>query len=345
MRFYEHGGDIYSGAPVTLDFSVNTHPLGMVPEAAALLARSTEDFALYPDARCRRLTQALSIHWGVDESQILCGGGAADLIFRVCAALRPRVVLTLSPTFSEYGRPARLFGGELREHRLLEENGFLPTEALLCDITEDVDVLFFCNPNNPTGQLCPPALMEKLLERCRETGTVPVIDECFLPFTEGASVLPYLEWFPQLLILRAFTKLYAMAGLRLGVLLGQPALLSRIAPFGPEWAVSVPAQLAGEASLLAEPGWTENTRRYVAQERARMSGLLQEAGLTVYPGAANFLLCRGDPALAQKLEARGILVRRCGSFAGLDDSFIRIGLKTKEKDDALLRAIQEVLHG
>ncbi|NLU23968.1 MAG: pyridoxal phosphate-dependent class II aminotransferase [Clostridiales bacterium] len=345
MRHCEHGGDIYEGAPVALDFSVNTNPLGMPPQVTDILRQKVSSFACYPDPRCRQLGAALSHQLGMAENQILWGAGAADLLFRICACFRPRVVLTLAPTFSEYGRPVELFGGTVREHRLTASNGFLPTDSLLADITPAVDIFFLCNPNNPTGRLCPPGLVQKILRRCRETGTLLVVDECFLPFTAGQSVLDQLKDFPRLLILRAFTKLYAMAGLRLGYLLGEPSLLEQIGAYGSEWAVSVPAQLSGVAALMAEPGWSEQARQFVAAERRRISVGLIEQGFSVYPGEANFLLFKSPCPLVEPLRKRGILVRSCRSFTGLDDTFIRIGIKTREKNDVLLRTIEEVRHG
>ncbi|MEA4968917.1 MAG: threonine-phosphate decarboxylase CobD [Candidatus Pelethousia sp.] len=345
MLRYEHGGDIYEDTGIILDFSVNTNPLGMPAGAKEALTAALGDFERYPDCHCRALRQALSRQHGLERGMILCGNGAADMIFRLCACLKPKKALALAPTFSEYERPVRLFGGEMLEYRLQEAAGFALLEGILQALTPEVDIFFLCNPNNPTGRLASPALLRRLAQACTEMGILLVVDECFLDFTAGDSLLPLLGQYPRLLILRAFTKLYGMAGLRLGYLLcADEALLARIAAFGAEWSVSAAAQAAG-LGALAEPGWVERTRCIIQAERAFLQEGLTALGLTIFPSDANFLLVKSALPLYVLLKQRGILVRGCNNFTGLDDHFIRIGLKTHEKNVVLLSAVKEVLHG
>lgn len=344
MPRYEHGGDCYANAGISLDFSINVNPLG-TPEAAKRAVMAQPDaFARYPDPRCRALRDALARRHGVAPENILCGNGASDLIFRMCACLQPRRALTLAPTFSEYERPAKLFGGEVREHRLREADGFAPTGELLSALTRDIELFFLCNPNNPTGRLASPEVLRRVAAACAENGTLLMADECFIEFTDGDSLLPLLGAYPNLVILRAFTKFHGLAGLRLGYLLGDAALLGRIEAFGPAWSVSAAAQAAGLAAL-AEPGWDERTRSAVRAERAFMEAGLAALGMTVFPSDANFLLFKSPVPLFEPLKARGILVRDCRNFTGLDERFTRVGLKARKDNAALLRAIGEVLHG
>lgn len=343
MQPYEHGGDIYAGPRPTVDFSINVNPLGMPPQVLALSLDGDAD-ARYPDPRCRALRQALSRRFALPEDNILCGCGSADLLFRLCAALRPQNVLLPAPTFSEYARCVRLFGGTVKEFPLSEEAGFAITEDFLQSVTPDTDMVFLCQPNNPTGRLCPPELVERLARRCREADACLVIDECFLPFTDGPSALPLLSEHPQLLILRAFTKIYAMAGLRLGVLLGDADLLRQIAPYGPQWSVSTVAQRCGLAAL-ADTDWIPRTRQFVGAERARLTAALTALGCQVFPSDANYLLLRTPRPLAQPLKQRGLWVRKCNNFTGLSDDFIRIGIQKRGENDLLIQTIKEVLHG
>ncbi|MEA4897565.1 MAG: threonine-phosphate decarboxylase CobD [Christensenellaceae bacterium] len=344
MPRYEHGGDRYANAGISLDFSINVNPLGAPEAAKRAVIEQTDAFARYPDPRCRALREALARKHGVAPEAILCGNGASDLIFRACACLKPRRALTLAPTFSEYERPAKLFGGEVREHRLREADGFMLTEEVLPALTPDIDLFFLCNPNNPTGRLAAPDLLRRVVGACAENGTLLMVDECFMEFTQGASMLPLLRACPNLLILRAFTKFHALAGLRLGYLLGDAALLARVADFAPAWSVSAAAQAAG-LGALAEPGWAERTREVVRAERAFMEEGLAALGLAAFPSDANFLLFKSPVPLFEPLKARGILVRNCGNFTGLDERFTRVGLKTREDNATLLRAIREVLYG
>ena len=345
MLPYDHGGDIYGGQEIRVDFSVNTNPLGMPDSVVRAIREGTDQDVRYPDYQCRALRRALSRRYGVGESSILCGNGAADLIFRICACLRPHRVLVPAPTFSEYGRSAAQFGAEIAEYRLAEENDFALDSGFLAAITPGTDLVFLCNPNNPTGRLCDPELLEEIVLQCGENGTVLVVDECFIEFTGGRSLLPLLEGNPHLLILRAFTKLYAMAGLRLGFLLcADTALLDRIAAFGAQWSVSTVAQRAGLAAL-EEKDWPERTRAYVASQRACLAEELTALGLQVYPGEANYLLVRAGHPLRPALLERGLMVRDGGTFTGLDENYFRVGVRTAAENQLLIDTLREVLHG
>lgn len=345
MQRYDHGGDLYSNPGILLDFSVNTNPLGMPRRVGDALVQRQAEFASYPDPHCRSLRRALAHKHHLDEQNILCGNGAADLIFRLCAWKQPRKALTLAPTFSEYERPVLLFGGEIEEWLLKPENDFALTPDFLDVLTDEVNLLFLCNPNNPTGKLAESALVEEIALRCKNHGILLLIDECFIDFTEGHSMAPKLEEFSNILILQAFTKLYSMAGLRLGYLLGQKTLLTQISEYGHTWSVSAPAQIAGMAALAEEPEWTAKTKKLIREERSFMEKSLTQLGLRVFPSDGNVLLLRSEIPLWKPLRHRGILVRDCSNFTGLDHHFIRIGLKTRKHHLALLSAIEEVLHG
>lgn len=344
MLRYEHGGNIYENSKVKLDFSVNVNPLGMPEAARRAVVEQLDALTRYPDPCCGALREALARIHGIPSEVILCGNGAAELIFRTCACLKPKRALTLAPTFSEYERPVKLFGGEMLEYRLSEAEGFALTAGIFSVLTPDIELLFLCNPNNPTGRLAPFDLVCHIAKACERNGTLLLVDECFIEFTKGASMVPLLRDFPNLLILNAFTKFYGLAGLRLGYLLGDAALLSHIAAFGPEWSVSVAAQAAG-LGALAEPGWAEHTREIVQAEKAFMEAEFAVLGLPAFPSDANFLLFKSPIPLYEPLKARGILVRNCANFTGLDERFTRIGLKTNQENAALLGAIKEVLHG
>jgi len=345
MRRYEHGGDVYESGDILLDFSVNTNPLGMPEPVKQAIIDHIPEYERYPDPACRALRSALAARHGLAASMVLCGNGASELIFAICAGLNPRRVLTLAPTFSEYERAVKLFGGETYEHLLLETDGFALTERIFKELAPQTDMVFLCNPNNPTGQLADPLLVCRIAEACRENGTLLVLDECFIDFTSGESMLRQLREYPNVLILQAFTKTYAMAGVRLGMLYcADEKLLSNIAEYMPTWNVSGVAQAAGIAAPT-ESEWMENTLRTVESERAFMEEALHGLGLTVYKSDANFLLIKSEKPLYMPLRARGVLVRSCASFTGLDERYIRVGLKTHDENRALLRAVSEVQSG
>ncbi len=345
MQRYEHGGNIYGGEKIKLDFSVNTNPMGL-PECVKIALRSDECiYTRYPDAQCRALRTAIGCYHDVRDDQVLCGNGAADMIFRLCAWKKAKRILLPAPTFSEYERSVKVFGGEIREYKLSPENGFLITGEFADHISKDTDMVFLCNPNNPTGQLVPEDIMDDILERCRELGALLMVDECFIEFTEGRSLVKKLNEYPNLLILRAFTKLYAMAGLRLGYMLGAASVLEQISVYGAEWSVSGPAQAAGIAALKSEPEWTQRSRSLTARERSFMTEELVEMGITVFPSAANFMLLKSNLPLHEELKKRGIYTRSCGNFSGLDERYIRIALRSREDNEMLLNAIRGIVYG
>lgn len=344
MRSYEHGGDVYEAGSIRLDFSINLNPLGMPNAAKEALVSHVKDFEIYPDPFCRALTAAIAKRDGIPPDWILCGNGAADLIFRLCLALAPRKTVVPAPTFSEYARSARLFRSEILELPLSRERGYRDFSEFSARIPAGTDLVFLSNPNNPTGALIPEDALIDIAKRCDSIGARLVIDECFLPFTEGASFLPFLDQYPTTVLLRAFTKLYSMAGLRLGYLITRDAaLLSRTANAAQVWSVSAPAQIAGAAALTEEPDWTKNTRKTVKREREYMLGQLEKLGLRIHASDANYLLVEHEHPPYGALKRRGILIRNCGNFTGLCETFFRIGLKARRENDVLIAALKEVL--
>ena len=345
MSRYEHGGDVYGNVNIRLDFSVNTNPLGLPAQVRQALVSRVDEFSWYPDQQCRLLRRAIALDEGVCERQILCGNGAADLIYRLCNAIKPRRALVCAPTFSEYERALAQAGCAVVHHMLEESDGFALTDSILEKITHGVEMLFLCQPNNPTGRLIAPEILSEILHRAQAVGAVAVVDECFLPFTNADSCKVLMPKHNKLVTIKAFTKIYAMAGLRLGYLLCvDEALLLRISDAGAWWSVSVPAQIAGEAALKV-PNWREDTLRLIADEREFLSKEIERLGMTVYPSDANFLLIKSEEPLYEKLLSKGILIRVCGNFEGLDNSFFRIAIKEHDENICLIQAIKEIIYG
>ena len=154
----QHGGDVYGGG-ITLDFSANTNPLGTPPGVLEAVCRALPRLHRYPDPYCRRLVQAIAGHEQVPASYILCGNGAADLIYTYCAALRPRTAVELAPTFVEYGAGLAQVGCRVERYFLHQAQNFDLDERFLSFLEgKKPEVVFLCNPNNPTGRLIPLSL-------------------------------------------------------------------------------------------------------------------------------------------------------------------------------------------
>ena len=195
----QHGGDVYGGG-ITLDFSANTNPLGTPPGVLEAVCRALPRLHRYPDPYCRRLVQAIAGHEQVPASYILCGNGAADLIYTYCAALRPRTAVELAPTFVEYGAGLAQVGCRVERYFLHQAQNFDLDERFLSFLEEKKpEVVFLCNPNNPTGRLIPLPLLEQILQYCAAQGARLFLDECFLDLTEdGVSAKSLLAAHPEL---------------------------------------------------------------------------------------------------------------------------------------------------
>lgn len=345
-----HGGD-WAGYRAefgcdALDFSANVSPLGLPAGVAAAITNALPTADRYPDPLCRELRAALAGAEGVPADWILCGNGAADLIFRLALAVRPRRALLPAPTFAEYEAALQTVGCAVQRVFLREENEFAVTEEFIDAVTPETDIVFLCQPNNPTGQMTPPALVERLVCRCAECGAVLVVDECFLDFLpdrDAWTAKQLLRDAPQLIILKAFTKLYAMAGVRLGyALCGDAALLEKMRGAGQPWAVSSLAQAAGLAALQ-ETAYAGAVRALIAEQRPRMAAGLRALGLRVMDGQANYLLFRATPDFGEKLRRRGAVVRSCANYPGLDAAWYRTAVRTAEENTRLLQIMGEIL--
>jgi len=346
-----HGGDLETwtreyGPLDFLDFSANIGPLGLPQGVREALQAGGDACARYPDALCRRLREALSAFEGLPTGWILCGNGAADLIYRICYALRPQFALLPAPTFAEYEQALERVGCKISFHFLDPQLDFIWEDSILNNLPRN-GLVFLCNPNNPDGGLIPSPLPERILRACKDLGSVMVVDECFLPFVEDEgehTLKAELEHWDNLIILRAFTKIFAMPGLRLGyALCGNGELLRRIEEAGPPWSVSVPAQLCGIAAT-EETGYLADTRRLVRREREYLRRELSGLGLRVFPSAANFLLFHTPrTGLAGCLRGRGILLRDCRNYPGLEPGYFRTAVRTRAENYRLLTALKTVL--
>lgn len=337
-----HGGDIYEGN-IELDFSANTNPFGTPNGVKAAVASCLDDLSLYPDPYCRELVSAIAKHERVPKEYVLCGAGAAELIYSFAFAERPGMAAELAPTFSEYTLP--LARADIKRFYLKEGNGFRLTRDLF-DFIEKTrpEAMFLCDPNNPTGVKAEAELIEEAAKKCRETGCRLFLDECFMDLAdEPVSFVPKLKEYPNVIILKAFTKGYGIAGLRLGYCLTADAeLLVRMSRAVQPWNISTAAQKAGIAAL-SETAFLEKTRRLIKKERPRMAKELETLGLAVFDSNVNFLLIKGCPGLDEKLLGKGIKIRSCAYFYGLSECFYRVAVKLPGENDRLIEAISEVL--
>lgn len=346
-----HGGDtegyILEHGKEPLDFSANCNPLGIPASVPEAIFNATQHADKYPDPLCRRLRNAISEKIGVPPEHILCGNGAADLIFRLALAKKPKTALVTAPTFAEYELALETTGCTILHHMLFNEQGFTLTESILSRITPEIDVLFVCNPNNPTGLTVAPDLLQRILFACEKSGTLLVVDECFNGFIdepEKHSLKHLLPEYNSLLILDAFTKLYGMAGIRLGYCMTKNTkLLEDMINAGQPWAVSSLAQAAGIAAL-GEDDYVAQARRLVKIERTYLFQELNALGIKTLGGEANYIFFYCDtPDLIEKLRGKGVLIRDCSNYAGLASGYCRIAVRTHEENVKLIEALSSTI--
>ena len=338
-----HGGDIY-GDEILLDFSANTNPFGTPQGVLDAVCSALPEMHRYPDPYCRKLTQAIADFEGVPREYILCGNGATDLIYAYCEAVRPKVAIELAPTFSEYTLGLKRVGCQVERYYLKPEKDFTLEDGFLAFLAEKKpEAVFLCNPNNPTGKIVDTELMKQILVLCKQNGTCLFVDECFLDLSDsGESLKQYLANNRNLFILKAFTKSYGMAGIRLGYCLcADGKLLSRMAAASQPWNVSSLAQAAGVAALQ-EKAFLQKTKDLIVVERQWLKRELEELGFRVCPSSVNYLLFQAPACLYTKLKAKKITIRNCDNYVGLGSGWYRIAVRLHEENEALIRAIKEV---
>ena len=346
MIKYTHGGECYD-KEIRLDVSVNINPFGLPESVREALHQSIDEFATYPDDTCSRLRQeiarGLSKQAQISAEDILCGNGAADLIYRFALAKKAKHAIVLAPTFSEYEQALQLVGTKVTLYMLKKETNFSVTTELLSLLTSDVDVLFLCNPNNPVGNVIEMPLLLQILKHCKKNEITLMVDECFLEFTmcyEANTLITECLAYENLCVLKAFTKTYAMAGLRLGyVVSSNHELLRQMKHSGAPWSVSTPAQIAGIAALT-ETAYVQKTREYIKWQREWMKGQLEGFGFKVYESEANYLLFEAKETLYTQLLRREILIRQCGNYYGLDQTYYRVAIKLEEENKEVIQAIK-----
>ena len=344
-----HGGD-WAGYRAqygqdALDLSANVSPLGLPEGVAKAITAALATADRYPDPLCRALRAKLAVHEKMPTEYFLCGNGAADLIFRLVWAKKPRRALVTAPTFAEYATALESVGCTVERFFLREQEDFAVTDAFCAAIRPGVDMVFLCQPNNPTGQLTALPLMEQILRRCAACGTLLVVDECFLDFLPDHALhtAKGLLGEGNLVILKAFTKLYGMAGVRLGYALSaDTALLEQMQTCGQPWGVSSLAQAAGLAAL-EETAYVEKIRALIAEQRPRLTAGLRALGLRVLDGRANYLLFQAPETLGEALRQRGAVLRSCANYPGLGPGWYRTAVRTGPENEQLLKLLAEVL--
>ena len=349
-----HGGNIYEAArrygfaeKKIIDFSSNVNPLGPSSYAKRAAKKALSSIDRYPDPDMGELRMAIARYFGIKSGHVMCGNGSNSLIHLIPRVFRPKKVLIPCPTFSEYASAVEDAGGEVVPMPLLEREGFRVDTLEMSFALKGVDMAFLCNPNNPTGQLILKADMLEIARYALERDVRLVVDEAFMDFTDSDSIIKEAVESSHLICIRAFTKFFGMPGLRVGYAVSGEATIAGLRDGQEPWTVSIPAERAAIA-VLGDWTYIDKTRRLIKKERERLlSALRIMPGVETFPCSANFIFLKLNaidvPMFIDKLGERGMLVRDCSSFPGLDERYIRIAIRTGRENKRLIKAFRELL--
>ena len=355
-RSYEHGGTIFAVARNLgvepnriLDFSASINPLGMSPMARNALISSLDNLIHYPDSSHMELKQALADYHNISPAHFTIANGSTELIYNLSAILPGRKALIISPSFSEYARALAQHHWETQHFILTPESNFaIDTDKLERALAGGVDLLFICNPGNPSGTLYPRQEMEKICNLCRSSGTFMAVDEAFMDFCEEASFKRMIVDSDNAIVLRSMTKFFGIPGLRLGYAISNSALAEQLDSMGGPWSVNTLALVAGVAAIQDTQFNTKSLENIRQERRIFIERLAQFSQLTVYPSSANYLLVEikegmTSGELKEKLLLDRILIRDCASFMGLSDRFFRVAVRTGEENNRLMGKLRQLL--
>ena len=343
-----HGGNTYIHENIRLDFSSNCN-VTCRPEVIEAALEGTKAAGVYPDIDGTLLREKTAERFSgrfaceLQAEHVIPGNGASELIYACIRALSPVQTMLLEPVFTEYARACAACHIPVVPYEL-RAGDYELGRYFTCVINKQPkdSMLVLCNPNNPTGQLIEPELLVRILDICKRYGIYVLLDECFIEFTRAESMLGRLDRYPNLVILSAYTKTYAIPGLRLGFAFSKnQELLAKIKSQLPPWNISTPAMYAGikagDLSVLTE----EELSRMEA-EREFLVYELKKRGLVVYKSDANFIFFSSGIELAEKLLEQGILIRDCSDFVNVPQKHYRICVRTREENQSLLEAIDRI---
>jgi adenosylcobyric acid synthase len=350
---FGHGGEIRSLARLAgckveqlLDFSANINPLGPPDCLRQVISRCLSGVMHYPDPYCTDLRKAIASVFSVAAEQIVCGNGSTEILYALPHALDVTRAVIPVPSYIDYSAAAARAGMDTTTILPAAENEFSVNWRRVEQKLSGGEMVIAGQPGNPAGMMFDPAALLELADR--HLSTFFIVDEAFADFVVGYRSLA-VHGRPNIIVLRSMTKFYAIPGLRLGYALAPASIVKRILSILPPWSVGSLTQAAGVA-VLDDHAYAEKTRREVTQLREQLHrGLADLGGIVVFPSAANYLLARVErknlnaSELARNLLAHRIAIRVCNNYAGLDERYFRVAVRTAQENERLLDAMSSVL--
>jgi threonine-phosphate decarboxylase len=345
-----HGGDRHAASLRTgiperklIDFSASINPLGIPARALAVIREHVGDLAHYPEPFAGTLAARLEEYHKLEPGSVICGNGSTELIYLVPAALKPGCVLIPAPTFAEYEKACGLISKTKIRHFPLSANRDFAIDpgAFIREMKRgDCDMAFLCNPNNPTGQLLGTAAVLRIAAAANKLKCRLVVDEAYMEFCAADSVMREVRTNPHLIVLRSMTKFYSLPGLRLGFGVFHRAIAEVIRRHLEPWTVNTLAQKVGIAAI-ADVSYRRSSLKTMLAEKKFMETGLAKTGIVFVPSSVNYYLARSDHAadIISALEQKGILVRDCSNFRGLDRTYLRIAVRARTENRILIKEL------
>ncbi len=353
-----HGGDIYTDGHLKgkqlLDFSSNINPLGIPESFRRNLKEGIEKIQVYPDIQyrlsksyiCQYLNQDEKIKKDFIPDDLVLGNGAGEIIDLAIGRLKSICILV--PAFSEYKKSA-IKNGVKVVYSYLDKDMKIDYPDLAEKIKE-VDGLVIGNPNNPNGGIIHQKKFMPILAYCQENNKRVIIDEAFIEFTgDGAdSLLALAQEYTCLCIIKALTKFYGMPGIRFGYSVCKDrAYNQQMKGQQIPWNINGFAELALEY-VLKDEAYIKQSIKWIEIERPYFIEALKQLGMIdqVYPSKANFILVKlknlTDNQLYDQLLKKGILIRRCSNYEGLDENYVRFAIKSRQDNKRLLESLKTI---
>ena len=330
-----------------IDFSSNVNP-HIISDLGKYVLEGLEKSRSYPDINYTNLRNNISDYIKVDSELIIPGNGATEIIYLLMKSIKRRLAI-LNPTFSEYGRGAKLNNLEIIDFHLKEENNFSIDLDEIQKNMDKFDSLFICNPNNPNGKVKD---LNELLDLMIENDKLLIVDETFMEFVgeeEKYSLINKIEQTPNLFILKAVTKFFGMPGLRLGYgVTSNKQIIKNIYEYKEPWTINSFAENLSNY-LFKDKEYINGSKDYYINERKFMLEELRKISrLKVYDTATNFVLIKLDDDEANSLklelfEKYNILIRDASNFIGLDKSYIRVAIKSHNDNKVLIESLRKIL--
>ncbi|NWF76484.1 MAG: threonine-phosphate decarboxylase [Nitrospirae bacterium] len=357
---FEHGGNIYYLANALnmqerkiIDFSSSVNPLGVSKKVKAEIRKNLKYLHNYPDTETDRLRKRIAQYYGISFENILCGNGSTELIYLIVKVLKPQRVLIMAPTFSEYERAVTITESQERRaeiefYFLKEEKRFeIEPEEFIAEMERregKIDMVFLCNPNNPTGKLISKDDVIKIADAARENRCYLIVDEAFIDFIPDNSIISETISNPYLIVLRSMSFFYALPGLRIGYGIFPSGLIGSLKRAKQPWTVNSLAQRAAVISLK-DKVYMKETLRLIKDEKKFFEKNFKKLKIEYFESDANFYLLRfkNAPEIYKRLLKKGILLRDCSNFRGLDSTYLRVAVKNHRENTILIKEIAKIL--